>query len=168
MVAVPNRARSRGLKNRADGSGYRWLEVFDKIGMNSACLNRVIGVIMKNCGFGFRFPKKIAHDWSWVLFPFHSFTFRISFVLGSNGSYKVKPSAICRPHSSRYQSLFITSNWSTNRESQAWYLGSLQDIRVNEKSVVLHEPASFSVERLGNVANLENVLEVSCFSLVFR
>ncbi|PIO66579.1 EGF-like domain protein, partial [Teladorsagia circumcincta] len=36
---------------------------------------------------------------------------------------------------------------------------SLQDIRINERSVVLHNPTTFSVERLGDVADLENVLE---------
>ncbi|XGW35519.1 hypothetical protein V3C99_019053 [Haemonchus contortus] len=50
----------------------------------------------------------------------------------------------------------VTEDAFTNKKA---FKGSLQDIRVNEKSVVLHEPASFSVERLGNVANLENVLE---------
>ncbi|PIO54603.1 EGF-like domain protein, partial [Teladorsagia circumcincta] len=39
------------------------------------------------------------------------------------------------------------------------FKGSLQDIRINEKSVVLHNPTTFSVERLGDVADLENVLE---------
>ncbi|KAK6060968.1 EGF-like domain protein, partial [Cooperia oncophora] len=50
----------------------------------------------------------------------------------------------------------VTDDAFTNDNT---FKGSLQDIRINEKSAVLHEPTTFAVERLGDVADLENVLE---------
>ncbi|VDM62043.1 unnamed protein product [Angiostrongylus costaricensis] len=41
------------------------------------------------------------------------------------------------------------------------YAGSLQDIRINGKSVVLHKPSNFAVDQFGSVGYLENILEGS-------